>query len=118
MKIDSFGNIDWKRSYDSYSLDYHHFKAITSKNSDIIIVGSTLNNITDKPNADAFVTRIDSNGNIIWSEPYGTLDNDDWGWSIHERPNGRLVVVGSTKSYGSSLFDIFLLGINQDGNNE
>tara|TARA_Y100001935_G_C17300552_1_gene508946 strand:+ start:1347 stop:2579 length:1233 start_codon:yes stop_codon:yes gene_type:complete len=118
MKIDSFGNIDWKRSYDSYSLDYHHFKAITSKNSDIIIVGSSLNNITGNPNADAFVTRIDSNGNIIWSEPYGTLDNDDWGWSIHERPNGHLVVVGSTKSYGSSLFDIFLLGINQDGNNE
>ena len=36
---------------------------------------------------------------------------NDWGWSIIETFLNELVIVGSTKSYGSGLYDIFLARI-------
>ena len=63
----------------------------------------------------AFMTKINNSGNIIWTYPYGSDDEDDWGWSVFETPKSKLVMVGSTKSFGSSLFDILLVGTNLDG---
>ena len=63
----------------------------------------------------AFIIRIDLKGNIIWTRPYGTADYDDWGWSVFETPNTNLVFVGSTQSFGASLFDVYLVGTNAEG---
>ena len=52
---------------------------------------------------------------MIWTYPYGTLDEDDWGWSIFETPKNNLVFVGSTKSFGASLFDIYLVSTSETG---
>ena len=52
---------------------------------------------------------------IIWSYPYGSIDEDDWGWSVFETPEKNIVFVGSTRSFGASLFDIYLVGTNKDG---
>ena len=107
IKIDSFGTIYWQKNYKSDSMDYHEFRAYSTLDNQLLIVGSTVNKLTAKSNEDAFISRIDSNGKIIWTEPYGSIDNDDWGWSVHEKPNGNIIMIGSTKSYGSSLYDIF-----------
>ena len=64
---------------------------------------------------DAFMTKLDPKGNIIWTYPYGSTDEDDWGWSVFETPKSNIVFVGSTKSFGASLFDIYLVGTNSDG---
>ena len=58
---------------------------------------------------------IDSNGNIIWTKAYGSADNDDWGWSVFETNNKDLILIGSTKSFGASLFDVYLVGTNSKG---
>ena len=58
---------------------------------------------------------IDNKGNILWTRKYGSQDEDDWGWSVFETLLGNLVFVGSTKSYGASLFDIYLVGTNEEG---
>ena len=81
----------------------------------MVIVGSSTNDLAAGPNDDAFMVRIDLNGNILWSRPYGTADEDDWGWSVFETPNTNLVLVGSTQSFGASLFDVLLVGTSADG---
>ena len=60
------------------------------------------------------MTKLDPKGNIIWTYPYGSTDEDDWGWSVFETPKSNIVFVGSTKSFGASLFDIYLVGTNAD----
>ena len=59
--------------------------------------------------------KTDFSGNIIWTKSYGTADHDDWGWSVFNTPQDNLIFVGSTKSFGASLFDIYLVGANTNG---
>ena len=115
IKIDRMGNIDWQKKFESNGAVYHRHSAINSLNGDLIIVGSSIENLAVGTRSNAFLTRINNNGKILWSRSYGTYDEDDWGWSVLEKPNGNLVIVGSTKSYNSSLFDIMLIGTNDQG---
>ena len=115
IKMDQYGNIEWERILESNGKDYHQYRAITTKNNEIVVVGSSGQELPIGYREDAFMTRLDSNGNIIWSYPYGSYDHDDWGWSLVENQNNDLILVGSTKSFGASLFDIFIVGTNQNG---
>ena len=115
FKIDTYGNIDWQRTFNSNSGKHHHFSAASTQSGDLVIVGSSTQSMVNGPKDDAFILRVDSNGNILWTRPYGTADHDDWGWSVFESPNTNLVFVGSTQSFGASLFDVYLVGTNAEG---
>jgi len=115
IKIDTEGNIDWQRAFLANGKKYHRFNATSTRNGDIVIVGTSGREVARGYDDDAFMVRIDDSGNIVWTNPYGTYDNDDWGWSVFETPQNNLVFVGATKSFGASLFDIYLVGTNADG---
>ena len=115
IKIDTEGNIDWQRSFLANGKKHHRFNAASTRNGDIVIVGTSGREVARGYDEDAFMVRIDDSGNIVWTNPYGTYDNDDWGWSVFETPQNNLVFVGATKSFGASLFDIYLVGTNADG---
>ncbi len=115
IKIDISGNIAWQRTYKSNSRDYHHFKAASTQSGETIIVGTSINKPVDQDREDAFLTKINSFGDIVWSLPYGSSDNDDWGWSVTTTEEENIIFVGSTKSFNSSLFDIYLVGVDING---
>ena len=79
IKMDGFGNIIWQRSFQSESKDYHQFKANVAKNGDIILTGSSVSNLSIGYRSDAFIKRINSYGNILWTSTTGTFNEDDWG---------------------------------------
>ena len=112
IKIDSYGNIEWQRKFKNNGNINSQFRATSTLSGDYIIVGTSL---SENSNEDAFMTRIDKNGNIIWSHAYGTSDHRDWGWSVFEAPNKNIIFVGSTQSFGASLFDVYLVGANEEG---
>ena len=114
-KIDLEGNIDWQRTFAANGKNHHRFQAAGTEKGDILLVGSSGRQVATGYDEDAFMVRIDEKGNIIWSYAYGTYDNDDWGWSVFETPDNNIVFVGSTKSFGASLFDIYLVGTNAEG---
>ena len=116
FKIDSFGNILWERDYLSNSKQFHQFKINNSHDGNVLLVGSSVTKSSFDEITDIFVMKLDNSGNIIWTYPYGTSDNDDWGWFIFEKPDKSIIVVGSTKSFNASLFDTYLFGIEPDGN--
>ncbi len=111
IKMDTAGNIQWQKKFNSNSFDYHNFNLHVTDDDELLLVGSTINQISNKTNSDIFLLKIDSNGNLLNSQAFGTDDHDDWGSSIFEKPNGEIILLGSTKSYNSSLFDIILYGI-------
>ena len=114
-KIDVEGNIDWQRVFLADGKKYHRFNSTPTRDGGLVIIGSSQREVSTGYDQDAFMVRIDYKGNIIWTNAYGTYDNDDWGWSVFETPKENLVFVGSTKSFGASLFDIYLVGTNADG---
>ena len=115
IKVDSFGNVDWQRIFKSNGDINTRYSATATKSGDLVIVGSSSNSISSKRSEDAFLIRIDRNGNILWSNSYGTSDNRDWGWSVFETIEDNIIFVGSTQSFGASLFDVFLVGTNAEG---
>lgn len=110
IKIDPAGNIIWSRKLNSNSREYHRFQISPCHNGEIILSGTTIDLNSYLSKSDAFMTRMNNKGDIIWSRSYGTSDEDDWGWSLYENPRNELIMVGSTKSFGASLFDVFLVG--------
>ncbi len=115
IKIDAAGNIEWQRTFNSNSKEHHQFRAIALNNNDLLLTGSSIIQMPNKIQSDAFLTRVDSNGNIIWSNAYGTADEDDWGWFVFEKNNNKIIMIGSTKSYEASLFDVLLIGVDSEG---
>jgi len=107
--------VDWQRTFAANGKKYHQFRATSTLGGDIVVVGSSGREVTRGYDEDAFLLRVNGDGNILWSRPYGTYDQDDWGWSVFETPLGNLVFVGATKSFNASLFDIYLVGTNAEG---
>ena len=115
IKMDLSGNIEWNRSFKANGNNNHQFRAISTISGEIVIVGTSYTYVSNKVRTDAFMTKIDESGTILWTNPYGSSDNDDWGWSVFGTPKNSLVFIGSTKSFGASLFDIYLVGTNAEG---
>jgi hypothetical protein len=72
---------------------------------------------TDFLNHDAeiFVVKTDRDGNEIWSNIYGG-ESHDWAKCIIESPDGGYFICGSSQSEGAGSFDMFLMKIDEDGN--
>ena len=80
----------------------------------MILVGSSNINAHLWKKDDAFITQLDNKGNILWTQAFGTNEEDDWGWTVFEKNNGEIIMIGSTKSFNASLFDIFMLSTTID----
>ena len=96
VKIDSLGNIIWDKTYGNENLDIATDISKSNGNG-FIITGSTVSKKTNS--VDGYVVKIDTVGNVIWSNIYGGLDleginsiskiNDEYGYMLF----------GYTKSY-------------------
>ncbi|MEO8514687.1 MAG: hypothetical protein ABI543_14100 [Ignavibacteria bacterium] len=62
---------------------------------------------------DIFITKTDGRGNIVWSNLYGGVGNDQAN-SIEKTADGSFIICGTTSSF-SGTFDPFAMKINQSG---
>ena len=79
IRIDSYGNIEWKRLFKTNSKSYHQFNISNTLSGDLILVGSSISKSSINHTADAFMMRLNRNGDIIWTNNYGSFEFDDWG---------------------------------------
>ncbi len=63
---------------------------------------------------DGYIVRFDVAGNLLWSAVVGGTA-DDWLRSAIELPDGTIMAVGTTFSFGSGNSDIYLLKLQSDG---
>jgi predicted secreted protein len=64
---------------------------------------------------DAWLIRVDANGNHLWNQTYGGL-YDEWGWTVVEVSTGGFVFSGRTSSLGAGSFDVWLVRTDSNGN--
>lgn len=63
-KYDQFGNVIWRKTFSRSTREEFHDVKVYSEN-EIIVAG-----ITDEPDADFWVVKINSSGNILWEKSY------------------------------------------------
>ncbi|WP_010476899.1 pentapeptide repeat-containing protein [Thermococcus zilligii] len=78
-----------------------------AENGDIIVAGER--------GGDAFVARLDREGNAKWFKTYGGLEWDE-ARAVAVAPNGDIIVAGYTYSFGAGSADVWVLRLDEDGN--
>ncbi|NPA48128.1 MAG: CGP-CTERM sorting domain-containing protein [Thermococci archaeon] len=107
----SSGGRYWVESYDgNYNGTLYDIRPLP--NGDMVAVGYVELNGTRKH--DALVMKLSPNGSVIWAKTYGG-PGDDRGRSVAVEPNGDIVVVGVTKSFGAGDYDFWVLKLSPNG---
>ncbi len=114
FKLDETGNIQWQKIYDinSYS---EAGKSIRQTSDGGYIVAGDLYSFSSYI-YDAWVLKLDANGNVQWQKVYGNSSNNDFASAIQQTTDGGFVLAGSTYSYGAGNGDVWLLKLDANGN--
>jgi hypothetical protein len=125
-KINSNGNIEWKKSLGG---SYHDGASSIKQTSDggYIVAGYTGSNNGDiltgnQGLKDVWILKLNSTGNIEWQKTYGGSANDGAN-SIIQTNDGGYIITGYTESndgdvvgiHGNNSEDIWILKINSNG---
>ena len=103
----------WAKVFDLGNKEYG-FSAIETSDGGIAIAGQTFYSFTTDSAWDAFVLKLDSKGNPLWSKSLGGAKKDAAN-AITELSDGDILVAGSTTSYGQGLNDIYLVKLSSTG---
>ena len=129
-KLDSSGNLVWTENFDSTSLSLGSDIA-TDKVGNSYVVGTFLDDVTlgsqtflSSGDTDIFVTKLDSDGNLEWSQNLGSTLSDT-GNGIGLDKAGNIYVTGSfedTITFGDTTLtsngdsDAFVAKLDNNGN--
>jgi len=133
VKLDGNGNIQWQKALGGSGEDVAYSVQQTSDGG-FIIAGWTKSNDGDVSgnhgDGDAWIVKLDENGNIQWQRALGGSRNDE-ARSIQQTSDGGFIVAGLTKSndgdvsgwhegYGKygPYSDYWIVKLDRDGNTE
>jgi len=109
LKVNSSGLPVWQKTYGKSRLD-EATDLIVPKEGGFVFAGYTEQS---SGWGDAWVVRLDDNGNITWQKRYrGT--KDDWFYSIQQTTDGGYVAAGYTNSF-SSTYDAWVVKLSATG---
>lgn len=124
VKIDAAGNLQWQQNYGGSGIEIA-YSITRTMDGNYLILGdsrSTDQQVSNpKGNADAWLIKINETGDLLWQKSYGGSQFDT-GRSIIEKPDGNLIVFGTSRSndqdvsnnYGQG--DFWLALTNGEGN--
>lgn len=105
-KIDTLGNVIWRKDYGGYNLEDCN-NIISLSDSNALISGFT--NSFGNGGYDAYAIKINTNtGDTIWTKTYGGSDWDFFEKAI-EMPDSNLVFCGKTYSSTKGLSDAYIV---------
>jgi hypothetical protein len=127
LKIDENGNQIWFKNFSGSGYD-DCSKIIQTSDGGFILIGGTTSNDGDIPEsfkgeADIWVIKLSSEGDIEWTKTYGG-SAADWGYSIIQTPDNNYILTGYTFSsdgdiskpiIDSTTFNFVVMKINSDG---
>jgi hypothetical protein len=106
VKIDPVGNLLWQKTYISWGNEEGR-EIIKTLDGNFMIVGTTNSN---RPSQDAFLLKINPEGNVLWLKHYGGSGRD-FGNSVKQCSDGGFILTGQTYSFGQN-GDVFLVRTN------
>jgi hypothetical protein len=113
IKTDADGIMEWNRTYGGPNYDVAE-SLIATSDSGYCLVGSTKS--FGEGNADCWLLKTDSQGDVQWNQTYGGA-GDDWAYSLIQTSDGGYAIAGGTESFGVEV-DFWLIKTNWLGNIE
>lgn len=111
IKTDADGDTSWTRTYGGGSYDWGQSVQQTAEGGYIIAC------YTESYGAgfsDIYLIKTDAEGDTSWTRTYGGWYFDE-GYSVQQTADGGYIVAGSTSSYGSGSYDVYLIKTNTNG---
>ncbi len=112
LKFDSSYNLLWAKTYGGAANDRARSVEATTDGG-VVIAGETES--FGAGGSDAWVLKLDSNGNIEWEKTYGGTSND-YANSIKITPDNGYIIAGRTESFGAGGSDAWVLKLDSNGN--
>ena len=112
VRFDAEGTQLWaRRIRNRKSFDYGQ-AVLELDGGDLLVCGALTSPGTTQ--SDAWLLRLDAEGQEIWTQNVGNLDENEWASGMVRLSSGEIVVVGSTRSHGAGGSDVLLLLIDPD----
>ena len=105
VKTDAYGDTLWTRTYGGTHRDWGYSVQQTADNGYVVagVTGST-----DAGGAGVYLIRTDADGDSLWARTYGGIQDDRCS-QVQICSDSGYIMVGSTKSFGSGLYDVYLV---------
>lgn len=114
IKASSSGLIEWNKNFGTSSNEYGGSLLETNDGSLLLIGNGDLNNSGDQ---DIWLIKTNSQGDSLWSKNYGG-SGDETSNDIISVGDSSYIILGSTSSFGNGGSDIFIIKIDENGNEE
>lgn len=112
QSIDSLlQTMSWKKNFIVKRSEIAYSIAVTPTDN-YLMAGRIQSKGTD--NFDAWVVKLDSNGNVLWEKTFGGKDYDV-AQNITVTPTGEYLIVGTTQSKGAGGFDAWVIKLDKNG---
>lgn len=111
LYLNQNGNLIWEKNLGDVNND-EAYSVIESKDKNIVVAGFGCSHNSLYP--DAWITKLDKKGNIIWHKCFGGHKGDEI-LSLIEAENGNFFTVGSTSSIGLGEDDVWVMKLNSEG---
>jgi hypothetical protein len=111
VKTNADGFVQWTRTYGGAGGDSGAAVRIT-RDSGLVIVGSTGSFGTGY--SSMYLIRTNRNGDSLWATTCGG-DQADFGYSVETTPDGGLILVGKSSSFGYGYADVLLVKTDPSG---
>jgi hypothetical protein len=96
LKLDASGNVQWQKSYRTPGIDAL-YKVKQTSDGGFVAVGLT--RLANWGDVNAWVLRVDSQGNVVWDNSYGGSQTEQAN-DVIQTVDGGFLVVGFAYSFG------------------
>jgi hypothetical protein len=112
VKLDSNGKLQWAKAIGGQNFD-QGWVLIQTHDGGYVVIGRTAS--FGAGNQDVYVIKLDSAGNLKWTETIGGSNNDN-GYSIIETKDKGLAIAGMTNSFSIGSYDVYVIKLDSAGN--
>lgn len=115
-KVDACGNIEWNKTFEGEGADWSSgFSVKQCLDGGYIVVGET--ELKESHDYVLWLFKTDANGNLEWNKTFGTYC-DEHGLSVVITSDGGFLIVGVILMDWESLYEIWLIKTDVEGNEE
>jgi hypothetical protein len=114
-KLSPSGEFIWRRQFGVDSLIEIGLQVIETVDFGYALIGQR--SVIPNQDADMYLVRTDSEGNMLWDHQYGG-SNFEAGYSIVQTPDGGFLLLGWTRSFGGGQRDFYLVKTDNLGTQE
>jgi hypothetical protein len=104
----------WTQTFGGSEYDWGRMIQQTSDGG-YVVVGDTYS--FGAGHFDIWLIRMGVDGDTLWTRTYGGT-NEERGYSVQETADGGFIIAGTTGSYGSGAYDVWLVKTDADGSQE